>query len=92
MVQLTDELVALLDQEAGRRGVSRSALIREAVDAYLLGSREALVSRQIVEGYRRVPPATPDGWAELERLAEAGTRETLQRLDAEERRAGREPW
>jgi len=35
MVQLTDELVSALDEVADRRGVSRSAVVRDALDAYL---------------------------------------------------------
>ncbi len=63
-----------------------------AVSSYLNESREAEISRRIVEGYRRTPPGTPDGWGDLEALADASTRETLQRLDAEEREAGFKPW
>lgn len=92
MVQLTDDLVAALDAEAARRGVSRSALIREAVAAFLGEGIDAMVSAAIVEGYRRVPPETPDEWGSLVELAEASTRETAQRLDAEERARGFEPW
>jgi metal-responsive CopG/Arc/MetJ family transcriptional regulator len=35
IMQLTDELVELLDREAARRGVSRSALIRSALEEFL---------------------------------------------------------
>ncbi len=92
MVQLTDDLLRLLDREAARTGVSRSEVIRTAVAAYLSESREAELSRRIVEGYRRVPPHTPDEWGDLDAMSEVGTRETLQRLDEEERAAGLEPW
>lgn len=91
MVQLTDELVEMLDQEAGRRGISRSAVIREALDRHLSEAREAAHSRRIVEGYERVPPATPDEWGDLKMHADRSTLELLQRLDAEERDASR-PW
>lgn len=37
MVQLSDELVAALDDEAERRNMSRSALIRQAVTEFLHG-------------------------------------------------------
>ena len=92
LVQLTEELLSLLDAEAARRGISRSALIREAVIAHLHEAREASISRAIVEGYTRVPPGTPDGWGDLEAAADESTLETLQRLDEEEREAGFEPW
>jgi hypothetical protein len=88
LVQLTDQLIAELDAEAGRRGISRSALIREAVEAHLADSREAELTRRIVEGYRRVPPATPDEWGDLQRQADVTTVETMRRLDIEERERG----
>jgi predicted transcriptional regulator len=62
MVQLTDELVERLDREAARRGVSRSALIRSALEEFLRHDHEA------------------------------ASADLLWRLDAEERRQGREPW
>lgn len=92
MVQLTDDLLVALDAEAARRGVSRSALIREILAADLGDARERAVTRQIVEAYERIPPATPDEWGRLHELADHSTRETLQRLDAEERRRGEGEW
>lgn len=92
MVQLTDELLAALDIEAARRGVSRSALIREILDGHLAEHHEAALSRAIVDGYRRVPPGTPDEWGPLSDLADRSALETLQRLDAEEAREGLPPW
>lgn len=92
MVQLSDELIALLDDEAVRRRISRSALIRTALEAYLEQTGEAASTRAIVDGYRRVPPATPDAWGDLDALGERSTMELLQRLDAEERAAGHDPW
>ena len=90
MVQLTEDLVELLDAEAVRLGVSRSAVIRRAIEAHLHDVREAAITRRIVDGYRRIPPATPDKWGDLEALQDRATHETLQRLDAEERDIG--PW
>lgn len=55
LVQLTDELVEMLDQRAERERKSRSALIREAVEAHLHDEVEAEISRQIVDGYKRTP-------------------------------------
>jgi hypothetical protein len=91
MVQLTDELLGLLDDEARRRGVSRSALIREALDGYLAERRERDLARSIVEGYTRIPPATPDEWGDPEAQADRSTLELLRRLDAEEHASG-ESW
>ena len=92
LVQLTDDLVELLDEEAAARGISRSALVREVLRDHLASRREATLSQRIVEGYRRVPPARPDEWGELGELGDRATADLLQRLDAEERRAGQEPW
>jgi hypothetical protein len=92
MVQLTDELVAVLDEAAARRGISRSALIRTALEAFLRADQEAVIDRQITDGYERIPPATPDEWGDLAAATDRSTVELLQRLDAEERRQGRQPW
>ncbi len=92
IVQLSTDLLQLLDQEAARRGVSRSALVRKALEDFLRDEREAAISRQIVEGYTRIPPGTPDEWGDLEVVAEQATVDLLRRLDSEERRQGHEPW
>lgn len=55
LVQLTDELLALLDERAARLRRSRSDLIREALEAYLKEDRAAEIDRKIVEGYTRMP-------------------------------------
>jgi len=91
MVQLSDDLVAELDEVAANQGVSRSALIRRALADYLTEVRASDVGRRIVEGYRAIPPETPDAWGDVA-AADTGTRELLQRLDAEERAAGHAPW
>lgn len=92
MVQLTDQLRSMLDDTADRRGVSRSALIRQILEEFLRSSGEAAVSRSIVEGYRRVPPSTPDEWGDPTELTDRTALDLLQRLDAEERRDGHDPW
>lgn len=92
VVQLTDELVELVDAEAAARGVSRPAVIREVLMSHLAERREAEISRQIVEGHERVPPARPDEWGDLEALGDRATRDLAARLDDEERKAGHEPW
>jgi metal-responsive CopG/Arc/MetJ family transcriptional regulator len=63
LVQLTEELVALLDERAARSGRSRSALIREALEEYLRDERESTIDRAIVEGYSRIPEED-DPWAD----------------------------
>lgn len=92
IVQLTSDLVALLDAEAARKKTSRSALIREAVTAYLAEAAEAAITRSIVEGYERIPQGRPDAWGDLAEDADRSTRETMQRLDAEERAKGSGRW
>lgn len=55
LVQLNDDLLALLDERASRSRRSRSELIREAIEMYLHEEREAEIDRQIAESYRRFP-------------------------------------
>jgi metal-responsive CopG/Arc/MetJ family transcriptional regulator len=62
LVQLNDELLALLDERAGRLGVSRSELIRRAIEDYLEDEREAAIDAAIIEGYTRIPQQE-DPWA-----------------------------
>jgi hypothetical protein len=88
MVQLNEDLVHALDQEASRRAVSRSALIRELLQEALAATTEASITAAIVDGYRRVPPGTPDSWGDLPAEADRQTRETHERLAAEEAGAG----
>lgn len=92
MVQLTDELVARLDSESLRRGISRSALIREVLTEFLTDLRSNDVGRQIVAGYRLQPPHEPDEWGGLDGFADRASIELAQRLDEEERLEGHEPW
>ena len=92
MVQLTTELLHDLDLEASARGVSRSAVIREALEAHLRASREDQIGNQIVAGYRRFPAAVPDVWGSPDETADIAALELMQRLAAEERQAGFEPW
>lgn len=77
LVQLTEDLLRRLDERAAREGRSRSALIRDAIEAYLYDEEKARIDREIVEGYERMP-VTDEEMA----IAEAGVRE-----DIEE-----EPW
>lgn len=55
MVQLNQSLLASLDARADRDGMSRSQLIRDAVEAYLAADVEAIALQQVVQGYARVP-------------------------------------
>jgi hypothetical protein len=92
LVQLSDTLLAVLDQRAAKRGVSRSQVIREAVEAYVRADYDAEISRQILDGYDRLPQATPDEWGAPSDFSAAATRDLHRRVDAEERAAGHEPW
>lgn len=92
MLQLSDELIESLDREAARREISRSALVRGILEDFLAADREAALGRRIVEGYERIPPATPDAWGDLPAMADQVAVDLLRRLDAEERDAGHRPW
>lgn len=91
-MQLTEAQVVALDVLAARRRVSRSALIRSAVDGILADDRERHLAEEIVAGYRRIPPGEPDAWGDVEAALDQNTLETLQRVADEERRAGTAPW
>ncbi len=84
MVQLTDELVELLDRRATHDGVSRSQVIRTAIEAYLGEDRQREIDRQIIEGYRRIPPDTPDEWGDVGAWHDAIARANLRAGQAEE--------
>lgn len=71
LVQLTDDLLAELDRYRRRAGRSRSEVIREAIRRHLDADREAELDRQIVEGYRRLPPEDAWGDEPARRLIEA---------------------
>ncbi|MGH2762113.1 MAG: ribbon-helix-helix protein, CopG family [Thermoleophilaceae bacterium] len=74
LVQLTDDLLARLDERAARERRSRSTLIREAIEGYLSEELEAEIDRRIVEGYRRHPQTSKEeAWAEAN--ARAAVRE-----------------
>lgn len=88
IVQLSDEMIELLDAEAARTGESRSSLIRKAVDAYLTDARARALTRRLVEGYTAIPQGAIDEWGDLRQVGRTATRRTLKRLDAEEDAAG----
>jgi hypothetical protein len=92
MVQLSDDLLRSLDDEAARLGLSRSKLIRDLLTEALRQACADEVGARIAEGYRRLPQLEPDAWGDPQVTAEAATEELLLRLDAEERAAGAPPW
>jgi metal-responsive CopG/Arc/MetJ family transcriptional regulator len=73
LVQLTSDLLRRLDERAAREGRSRSALIRDAIEAYLHDEEKVRIDREIIEGYERIPPTEEEmAWAE------AGVREDIE--------------
>ena len=44
------------------------------------------------DGYTRIPSPGPDEWGDLAATVDQANVDLLRRLDAEERRRGREPW
>lgn len=68
LVQLSDDLLALLDERAGMACISRSELVRRAIRQYIESDRESEIDREIIEGYTRVPPPEHDPWAEASAL------------------------
>lgn len=85
LLQLSDELLVALDRQAQRRRVSRSQVVREAVERYTHDEREAEIDRNIVEGYTRIPQ-------EEDPFSDLLSQENMRALDEEERAAGYEPW
>lgn len=91
LVQLTDELRDLLDHRAELEGVSRSRLIRQMLERALEDDRAAALSRQLVDGYTRVPQSeATDAFGDLEAWTAANARRNLAALAAEEE--GRAGW
>ncbi len=64
LVQLSDELIALLDERAAKSGQSRSALIRSAVERYLASDVDGAIDVALVAAYRSVPQ-DEDPWIDL---------------------------
>jgi metal-responsive CopG/Arc/MetJ family transcriptional regulator len=77
LVQLTTDLLRRLDERAAREGRSRSVLIRKAIEDYLRDEERDRISREIIEGYERIPPTE-----EEMSIAEANAREAVEE----------EPW
>jgi metal-responsive CopG/Arc/MetJ family transcriptional regulator len=74
LVQLSRVLLQRLDERAAREGRSRSALIRDAIEAYLYDEEEARIDREIREGYERIPQ-TDEEVASAEREGREAIRE-----------------
>lgn len=74
LVQLTSDLLRRLDERAAREGRSRSALIRDAIEAYLHDEEKARIDREIIEGYERIP-TTDEEMAIAEKEAREAIRE-----------------
>ena len=70
LIQLTDQLVAALDQYAAQVGRSRSELVRSAIERYLEEVLQDDIDRAVVEGYRRVPQ-------ESDAFVEAAARDSI---------------
>ena len=85
LVQLSDALVTILDREARRRRISRSELIREAIEQHTAIADELEADRRYVESYTRFPQE-PDPGAIASAIAGARA------MDEDEREAGLEPW
>lgn len=77
LVQLTTDLLRRLDERAARENRSRSVLIREAIEAYLHDEERDRITREIIEGYERIPPSD-----EEMAIADANAREAVEE----------EPW
>lgn len=62
LVQISEDLLARLDDYRTRDGRSRSEVIRKAIEHYLAEDQEAATDRLIVEAYTRQPP--DDTWSD----------------------------
>ncbi len=82
----------MLDRQAEARGVSRSDIIREAIERHLKPELDAQISRQIIADDERIPQATPDSWGNPADQIASGTRGMFHRLEEEERQNGQRPW
>jgi len=85
-VQLTDELVELLDRRAATLNLSRSAVIRRLLLEALDAESGAELSRRMIEGYDRVPQEIgEDAWGDLAAWTQTNTRRNFAALGFEER-------
>jgi metal-responsive CopG/Arc/MetJ family transcriptional regulator len=59
-VGLADDLLRRLDERAARKGRSRSALIRDAIESFLHGEERDRITIEILEGHERIPQTDGD--------------------------------
>jgi metal-responsive CopG/Arc/MetJ family transcriptional regulator len=71
LVQLSDELLDVLDRRARELNTSRSALIRQAIERFLADAVSDDIDRRIVEGYTKFPQEDIWGDAPLRALIQA---------------------
>ncbi|MHB8512823.1 MAG: ribbon-helix-helix protein, CopG family [Actinomycetota bacterium] len=77
LVQFDEELLARLDKLGSEVARSRSAMVRDAVERYVIQESEAEKDRRLIEGYTRIPDT-----GEFEVDAIEGTRRMIEE----------EPW
>jgi predicted transcriptional regulator len=80
LVQLTDDLVVILDAIAAKQGTSRSALIRSVLEGFVKDEDEADKDRRMIEGYTRIPAGVshdPPEWGDLDAWDEHDLRELI---------------
>jgi predicted transcriptional regulator len=58
IVQLDEDLVRELDEEATSSGLSRSEVLRRAARGYLNAAEERQIEREYEDAYRRIPAGT----------------------------------
>jgi metal-responsive CopG/Arc/MetJ family transcriptional regulator len=75
LVQLTDELIHKLDEVGEAIGLSRSAMVRDAIERYLAVESDVEMDRRLVEGYKRIPDTADE---DLLTLAEENLRRSLE--------------
>jgi metal-responsive CopG/Arc/MetJ family transcriptional regulator len=62
-MELPDDLARRLDERAAREGEARSVLLRNAIEDYLYDEEDReRITREIVEGYERIPSTNEETW------------------------------
>lgn len=80
LVQLTDDLVDVLDAIATKRGETRSALIRSVLEDFVKEEDEAEKDRRLIEGYTRFPLGGVDEYGDIDAWGEAAIRDAAKDL------------
>lgn len=73
LIQFPETLLRRLDELGRRIGRSRSAMVRDAVERYVITESEAEKDRRTIEGYARLPDTgefLPDAEAGARRMIE----------------------